>query len=120
MTDDATMPQDDSLDIQPWPVIELIGRAVTLATVARRGMLEVDDERDAFDVETDRFDLSTWSRTELQNWITDDELRLLNASVGELSDDDLTACDDALIGATAIAWAVRAVDVPRLPRAGSR
>lgn len=115
MTDDATMPQDDSLDIQPWPVIELIGRAVTLATVARRGMLEVDDERDAFDVETDRFDLSTWSRTELQNWITDDELRLLNASVGELSDDDLTVCDDALIGATAIAWALRAVDVPRLP-----
>lgn len=115
MTDDPTMPQEDSLDIQPWPVIELIGRAVTLASVARRGMLEVDSERDAFDVETDRFDLSTWARTELQNWITDDELRLLNASVGELSDDDLTACDDALIGATAIAWAIRAVDAVRLP-----
>lgn len=115
MTDDSMMLRDDSLDIQPWPVIELIGRAVTLASIARRGMLEVDDERDAFDVETDRFDLSTWARTELQNWITDDELRLLNASVGELTDDDLAACDDALIGATAIAWAIRAVDTERLP-----
>lgn len=115
MTDDSMMSRDDSIDIQPWPVIELIGRAVTLASVARRGMLEVDTDRDAFDVETDRFDLSTWARTELQNWITDGELRLLNASVGELSDDDLAICDDALVGATAVAWAIRAVGAERLP-----
>lgn len=116
MSDDSQIgSDDDTIDIQPWPVIELIGRGVTLATVARRGILEVDESRDEFDLETDRFDLSTWARTELQNWLTDEELRILNTSMGELSDDDLSACDDALVSATAIAWAVRAVDTPRLP-----
>lgn len=115
MTDDYTQTEDDTIDIQPWPVIELIGRGVTLATVARRGILEVDDQRDNFDLETDRFDLSTWARTELQNWISDDELRLLNASVGDLTDDDLGECDNALVGATTIAWALRAVDAAHLP-----
>lgn len=116
MTDDIRPDaNDDTIDIQPWPVIELIGRAVTLATVARRGILEVDSERDVFDLETDRFDLSTWSRTELQNWITDDELRILNVSIGDLSDDDLATCDNALVAATAIAWTLRAINVDQLP-----
>jgi hypothetical protein len=116
MTDDPQYQEiDDSIDIQPWPVIELIGRGVTLATVARRGLLEVDDERDVFDLETDRFDLSTWARTELQNWITDNELRILNTTVGELSEQALSTCDDSLVGATAIAWAIRAVDAGHLP-----
>ena len=112
---DPAMTDDDSIDIQPWPTIELIGRGVALTTVARRGALEVDDDRDEFDLETDRFDLVTWTRTELQNWITDDELRILNASIGELSDDDLSTCDNALVSATAIAWSVNAVKAPRLP-----
>lgn len=116
MPDDLISPEDeDTIDIQPWPVIELIGRGVALATVARRGMLEVDDERDDFDLETDRFDLVTWARTELQNWITDDELRILNTTTSELSDDDLSTCDNALVSATAIAWALRAVPTERLP-----
>jgi hypothetical protein len=116
MTDDTFLTDDDdSIDIQPWPVIELIGRGVTLATVARRGILEVDAERDAFDLETDRFDLVTWTRTELQNWVTDAELRLLNLAIGELEDDDLSLCDDALVNATAIAWALRVIDADHLP-----
>ena len=64
---------DDELDIQPWPVLELVGRAVALTSVAKRGMLEVDEEDDVFSQETDRFELSTWARTELSNWITDTE-----------------------------------------------
>lgn len=116
MTDqEANFPDDDTLDIQPWPVIELIGRAVALATVARRGMLEVDEERDPFDLETDRFDLATWTRTELQNWITDDELRILNTPVNDLDEDDLGTCDNALVSATAVAWALRAVTAEQLP-----
>ena len=116
MTDEMhTDEADDTIDIQPWPVIELIGRGVTLATVARRGILEVDDQRDDFDLETDRFDLSTWARTELQNWLTDEELRILNTSIGDLTDQDLSDCDNALVGATAIAWSLRAVDAVHLP-----
>lgn len=107
---------EDSVDIQPWPVIELIGRAVVLASVTRRGMLEIDSEQDVFDLETDRFDLVTWACTELQNWITDQEVTLLNKSVEELSEDDLSECDDALISASTIAWALRAIrsDLPVL------
>jgi hypothetical protein len=116
MTDEMqTTDGDDTIDIQPWPVIELIGRGVTLATIARRGILEVDDHRDHFDLETDRFDLSTWARTELQNWISDNELRLLNTGIGDLTDEDLGECDNALVSATAIAWTLRAVDTARLP-----
>lgn len=116
MTNNACpMGEDDSVDIQPWPVIELIGRAVALASVARRGTLEVDSEQDLFDLETDRFDLVTWVRTELQNWITDQELRLLNTPVNDLSEDDLAGCDDALISASTIAWALRAIRTGDLP-----
>lgn len=113
MTDDLT--PDNSVDIRPWPSIELVGRAVALSTVARRGALEVDDSADEFELETDRFDLSTWARTELLNWITDSEIRLLEKPIGKLSDDDLQAADDALMSATAIAWAVRAIDAEHLP-----
>ncbi|HVL24370.1 MAG TPA: hypothetical protein VM450_09795 [Thermomicrobiales bacterium] len=116
MVDDAPHLNDEnSVDIRPWPAIELIGRAVVLATIARRGMLEVETERDVFDLETDRFDLLTWARTELQNWISDEELRLLNAPVGELNEDDLADCDDALIGASTIAWTIRVVPSEQLP-----
>lgn len=115
MSDRENPVPDDEIDIQPWPVIEIIGRAVSLATVARRGMLEVDDERDTFDLETDRFDLTTWSRTELQNWISDRELELLSAPVGDLDDDALAECDNALVSASAIAWALRGIEIDRLP-----
>lgn len=115
MTENGYAMPEDEIDIQPWPVIELIGRAVSLATIARRGMLEVDDERDIFDLETDRFDLSTWSRTELQNWISDRELALLNTSIGELDEDRLADCDDALVSASTIAWALRGIELDRLP-----
>lgn len=116
MTDDTTLASDDNtIDIQPWPVIELIGRGVALATIARRGILEVDDQRDVFDLETDRFDLVTWTRTELQNWVTDTELNLLNVAIGEMTDEDLSMCDDALVSASAIAWSLRAVEGDRLP-----
>lgn len=115
MSDDVFAQDDDTIDIQPWPVIELIGRSVALVTVARRGMLEVDDERDEFELETDRFDLVTWARTELQNWITDDELRILNTPTSQLSEEDLASCDDALVSATAIAWTIHAVNEGHLP-----
>jgi hypothetical protein len=109
------MVDDDSIDIQPWPVMELIGRSVVLATLARRGMLDVEQGRDLFDLETDRFDLSTWARTELQNWLDEREVTLLGKPVGELSDDEISRCEDALIGASTIAWALRVVDTDQLP-----
>lgn len=105
----------DTIDIQPWPPVELVGRAVCLATVARRGALEVESDRDAFDLETDRFELATWARTELISWIGDNELDVLTQPINELDEDDLAFCDDALIGASTIAWAIRAIPDDILP-----
>lgn len=106
---------EDELDIQPWPVLELIGRAVALTSVAKRGLLEVDEESDVFSKETDRFELSTWARTELSNWITDAEMQVLNAPIGNLDEDQLLLADEALYAAGAVVWALRGVTVDHLP-----
>jgi hypothetical protein len=106
---------DDELDIQPWPVLELIGRAVALTSVAKRGMLEVDEGDDVFSRETDRFELSTWARTELSNWITDAELAVLNTPLGSLDEEQMLLADEALYAAGAVTWALRAMDSERLP-----
>lgn len=106
---------DDTVDVRPWPVAELVGRAVVLATVARRGMIDLDEERDLFEVEADQFDLSAWGRTELQGWITGRDVALLTKPAGEMNAKELRECEDALIGSSTIAWALRAVDIPQLP-----
>lgn len=106
---------DDELDIQPWPVLELIGRAVALTSVARRGLLEVDEDLDVFSKETDRFELSTWARTELTNWITDAELAALNTPIGDLSEEQMLLADEALYAGGAIVWALRGVTDEYMP-----
>lgn len=110
---------DDELDIQPWPVLELIGRAVALTSVARRGLLEVDEDLDVFSKETDRFELSTWARTELTNWITDAEMQVLNTPIGDLNDQQMLLADEALYAAGAVAWSLRAVPDDYMPVPGT-
>lgn len=106
---------DDEIDIQPWPVLELIGRAVALTSVAQRGLIEVDDDNDVFTRETDRFELSTWARTELTNWITDYELAILNTPIGNLTEEQMLLADEALYAAGAVAWALRTVPDEYMP-----
>ncbi|HWV24808.1 MAG TPA: hypothetical protein VNZ58_11510 [Thermomicrobiales bacterium] len=106
---------EDTVDIRPWPIAELVGRAVVLATVARRGMIDLDEDRDLFEMEADQFDLSAWGRTELQGWLSARDVELLTRPAGEMNENDLAACEEALIGASTIAWALRAVDAPELP-----
>ena len=106
---------DDELDIKPWPVLELIGRAVALTSVAKRGLLEVDEELDVFSKETDRFELSTWARTELSNWITDAELAALNTPIGDLTEEQMMLADEALYAGGAVAWALRGVPDEHMP-----
>lgn len=106
---------DDELDIQPWPVLELIGRAVALTSVAKRGLLEVDDDLDVFSKETDRFELSTWARTELTNWITDAELATINTPIGELTEEQMLLAEEALYAGGAVVWALRGVTDDYMP-----
>jgi len=95
------------IDIQPWPVQELVGRLVCLTTVGRRGAIEAEAPGDPFEAETDRFDLQSWAALELGPWLSTTEAQILRTPVSQLSDDDLAACSDALSSSCAIAWAVR-------------
>src|SRR6188472_1082702 len=93
----ASMADDDTLDISPWPVSELAGQLVARATVARRGAIESDESLDVYERETDRFELEAWARVELVNWLTLRDFQCLDASAGSLSEDDLEHCHDAMI-----------------------
>lgn len=115
MAENGLSPDEEFVDIRPWPVAELVGRGVVLAAVARRGMIDLDEDRDLFEIETDQFDLSTWARTELQGWLTERDVALLTRPAGEMNEQELGDCNDALIGASTIAWAVRGVNLPELP-----
>jgi len=108
---------EDDIEIEPWPPIELVGRAVVLATLARRYAIELEsqEEGDPFDLETQRFDLSAWSRTELTSWLTDEELRILQTANGELTSDDADACEDAIVGGVAVMWALGVLQESNLP-----
>lgn len=95
------------IDIQPWPVQELVGRLVCLTSLGRRGAIEAEATGDLFEAETDRFDLQAWAELELGPWLSTTEARILRTPVSGLSDDDLAACADALSASCAIGWAVR-------------
>jgi hypothetical protein len=105
---------DESLDIEIRPTIDLVRRAAVLAAIAERGVLEVDGDREPYERDTDRFDLLSWVRSALAGAVSPAELRLLETPVGDLGD-DLSLCDDALIDAATIAWALGVVAAERLP-----
>lgn len=104
MTDD-----NDFLSIDPWPVSEMAGHLVAQVTLGRRALIETDTEGDAFERETDRFELEAWARLELTAWLTPPELDSIGIPVGSLSDEQLANCERGLIIASTIAWAVNVV-----------
>ena len=110
---------DDSVDVNARPAAEIARRAIALITVARRGFLEElvndDDEQERFSVETDRFDLYSWSRTELAESVTSAELGIMATPVGSLSEDQLEQCADALISSEPLCWCLGLVDIPPVP-----
>ncbi len=106
---------DDELEISPWPVMELVGQLVARASLGRRGAIESDPSLDAYERETDRFELEAWARVELVNWLTLRDFQCLDAAAGKLTDEDLAHCHDGLMEASTIAWALSIVQEPRLP-----
>lgn len=102
---------DDSefLSIEPWPVSELAGHLIAQVTLGRRALIESDPEGDAFERETDRFELEAWARLELTAWLTAAELDSIGTPIGSLDDDQLAICERGLIVASTIGWAVDVV-----------
>lgn len=99
----------DFLSIDPWPVSELAGHLVAQATLGRRALIETDTEGDAFERETDRFELEAWARLELTAWLTPEELDTIGAAIGSLNDQQLAICERGLMVASTIGWAVHVV-----------
>lgn len=109
---------DDYIDINLRQVDEIAGRAVVLATLIRRGMLDIieadevelgaDDE--LFDREGIRFDLLAWLKEQEPDALEPEDAELLAKPVGELSEDDLDLCTDATDALGALMWAIGAVE----------
>ncbi|MBA2469920.1 MAG: hypothetical protein H0V37_10995 [Chloroflexia bacterium] len=108
---------DDYIDIRPWPPIELAGQLVAHVTLGRRGLIENDEEAHVFEHETDRFELDAWAKLELTAWLAADDTPILAAPIGNLTDSQAEHCDDALIVASTIGWAIHVVTFPSLPLA---
>lgn len=104
------MENDDSIDIQPRPARELLGRAALLAALGRRGLIEREGDTDLLAAETDQFDLQAWARIELGFWMSPVDLHVLQAPVGSLIDEEMGYCADALVSASTIGWCIGASD----------
>jgi len=102
------MDDDDSIDIQPRPPRELLGRAALLAALGRRGLIEGEADADPMSAETDQFDLQAWARIELGFWTSPEDLHILQAPVGSLIDQEEDYCADALVSASTIGWCIGA------------
>lgn len=109
------METDDFLDIEPWPVAELAGQAIAHISLGRRGMIEQDEDADVFERETDRFELEAWARMELVAWLDERQFRLLEATIGKLSEDQIAETETALVVGSTIGWALRLVKSDVMP-----
>ncbi len=106
---------DDYIEIEPWPVREMVGHLVATATVARRGLMEISPSDDPFERETDRFELESWARLELSQWLTEAEYRLLEREVGTFTPELESEADEHLFAASTVAWALGIKGVGALP-----
>jgi hypothetical protein len=105
----------DYINIEPWPVSELAGHLISQVTLGRRALIEMDLDGDAFERETDRFELESWARLELTAWLTPQELDWLEADVGGLGEQPLATCEQALLIASTIGWALRLTGANSIP-----
>jgi hypothetical protein len=103
------------IDIQPWPVPELVGNLVARTAIARRGVIEADSASDLFARETDRFELDAWARMELTPWLLTGDSEILESPVGNLEPGQLAVCHDAMFQASSVAWALHLVPAVELP-----
>jgi hypothetical protein len=102
---------DDTIEIEVRPAREIALRAIALVTVTRRGWLEVDGdvdgELDEFERETDRFELYTWARKELESVLTATERNILKTPVGSLPEEWLDVCAQSSLAANALGWTLQ-------------
>lgn len=107
-------PSDNTIDIELRSPDDIARRLVVLTSLVRRAALEGSDptagEQDAFERETDRFELYSWTMKELHDVVTSSELSLLQAPAGSLIQNDIDQCLACVIPAQALRWSLGAID----------
>ena len=108
----------DEIDVNPRQAEEIAARLIVLATLNRRIGIELSmlllPGAQQYAEETDRFDLYSWARKELADWISIEELAFLKTSVGKMTDEQMSDHGYDLDAALALAWALGIVGSPHL------
>lgn len=105
---------DDSIEINVRPARDIVLRAIALVTLARRDWLEASEpgggEIEAFERETERFELYSWATRELGQTLTCAERDIFKASTGSLTEDQLDQCAASALSANAMSWTLNIHD----------
>lgn len=109
-----SLDDDEMIDINLRSIDETVRRAVVLVSLVRRAAMEEanpsDGENEAFERETDRFELYSWSWKELASARTEEERDVLHTPAGELSQQQTDQCLEASFPANALCWTLGVVD----------
>lgn len=109
---------DDFIDIELRSAADVAARAIVLATVTRRGILEVAPQSDE-DAEATRFDLALWLGSNPHIVQEAAEVTLLGAPIGSLTEEELDICLDAAEATVTLDWCLAATNTA-LPQPSSQ
>lgn len=106
---------DDAVEINLRPPAEVAARLLVLVALARRAFLELRPDLIADDSpEAERFDLQSWLAEEkLLDFLSPDELALIEVPVGQPTPDDTTDATWRIEDAVVLAWALELI--PSIP-----
>ena len=100
---------DDFIDIELRSAADVAARAIVLATVMRRGILEVAPQSEE-DADAARFDLAVWLGSYPQVAQEAAEVTLLGAPVGSLTEEELDICLDSAEAIVTLDWCLAATN----------
>ncbi len=95
---------DDAIDIELRMPPVVAARAVALATVVRRGLLEMLPEADPDEIDTACFDLTSWAKVYLSDILEPPEMQFLRRPAGTLTKAEKEACLDAAEALATLRW----------------
>jgi hypothetical protein len=111
----------DEIDINLRPVGEIYARFAALGATAQRVDLEFEsdeaDEEMIYDLETARFDLSSWSRSALRSTLTASERGLIASAIADTDEETFEGHLFDYAATSALAWVLGIAD--EIPEPGA-
>lgn len=102
---------DDFIEIELRPPRLVAERALILANVTRRGLLDLVED-DLEQAESDRFELFAWSMMHFAGALELEEEALLREPAGGLAEDEIAACLDAGESLAMLVWCLSPTQAP--------